>query len=201
MTDADKHLPAPSATLQLLLDTTEQLIGEKGCRGTTLQDIMERTHLSKGAIYHYVTGKDELFGMILRAKMNATNERFNEVVRGVEGPDPTMPIQLIAGSMGNSSGGQDVTSKIFMYLLSQNDNPKIAAILKSGYEFSQRTAADWIRVGQQAGAIPQEVDAEKMASIFMAFVYGLRVQNLIVADSDSRLELKDIFQVLLRSLS
>ncbi|WP_175471903.1 helix-turn-helix domain-containing protein [Paenibacillus naphthalenovorans] len=41
-------------TFQFILSTTEQLIKEKGCQQTTLQDIMERTGLSKGAIYHYV---------------------------------------------------------------------------------------------------------------------------------------------------
>ncbi|WP_027092074.1 TetR/AcrR family transcriptional regulator [Cohnella thermotolerans] len=54
-------------TLQLLLDTARQLIREKGCMKTTFSDIMERSGLSKGAIFHYVKGKDDLLGMLLRS--------------------------------------------------------------------------------------------------------------------------------------
>jgi AcrR family transcriptional regulator len=44
-------------SFQLLLTSTEQLIQEKGCKNTTLKDIIEQTGLSKGAIYHYVTAR------------------------------------------------------------------------------------------------------------------------------------------------
>ena len=56
-------------SFQNILLTTEELILEKGCRNTTLKDIIERTGLSKGAIYHYVASKDELFGLILKTKI------------------------------------------------------------------------------------------------------------------------------------
>ncbi|ALS22500.1 MULTISPECIES: TetR/AcrR family transcriptional regulator [Paenibacillus] len=65
-------------TFQFILSTTEQLIKEKGCQQTTLQDIMERTGLSKGAIYHYVKSKDELFGKILLGYMEELNHSFHE---------------------------------------------------------------------------------------------------------------------------
>ena len=56
-------------TFQHILAITEELILEKGCRHTTLKSIIERTGLSKGAIYHYVDSKDELFRLILQSKV------------------------------------------------------------------------------------------------------------------------------------
>lgn len=52
-------------TWEKLLDETERLIKEKGCQKTTLKDIMERTGLTKGGIYHYVESKNELFAQLM----------------------------------------------------------------------------------------------------------------------------------------
>ena len=187
-------------SFQLILDTAEQLIKEKGCRQTTLQDIISKSGLSKGAIYHYVSGKDELFGLILKAKMETMNTRFDGVVSEAATKDAVLPIRFIAEGMALQTDVQSVTSKIFTYLLSQINNPKIEAILQELYDFTLLTATRWIETGQKAGAIPESVDAAKMASIFMVFTYGLRVQNIISKKSYQKVEIEDIFGLLFHSL-
>jgi len=189
-----------SASFQLILDTTEQLIKEKGCRQTTLQDIIDRTGLSKGAIYHYVSGKDELFGLILKSKAEQMNERFQAAVAETVGPDAVPPIQSITQGMIANTDKNDVGSKIFIYLLSQNENPKIAEMLTDLYNFSLRMATSWLEVGQKAGAIPPEIDASRAAAIFMTFTYGIRVQNVIAGDMDQTLQADEVFKVIVRSL-
>lgn len=166
----------PSATLQFILETAESLIQEKGCRQTTLQDIIERTGLSKGAIYHDVSGKDELFGMILKTNMSMMYEQFHSIVAESPGADVTNPVRFITDQIGVQTGKDDAASKIFIYLLSQNDNPKVAAILGSVYDFSYQMTSQWIEFGKEAGVIPQEVQTEKIAALFMSFLYGMRVQ-------------------------
>ncbi|MDP4162698.1 MAG: TetR/AcrR family transcriptional regulator [Bacillota bacterium] len=189
-----------NASFDTILEATEQLIKEKGCRQTTLQDIIEKSGLSKGAIYHYVSGKDELYGLILKSKMEFMNTGFDGAVASAPEKDAVLPIQFIAKGMAQQTEGQDVTSKIFTYLLSQIDNPKIEAILGELYGFSLATARSWIEKGQTAGAIPAEINAEKMASLFMVFTYGLRVQNLISKNTEQRIQIEDIFTLLFRSL-
>ncbi|MFC5450809.1 TetR/AcrR family transcriptional regulator [Paenibacillus aestuarii] len=189
-----------SASFQLILDTTEQLVKEKGCRQTTLQDIIDRTGLSKGAIYHYVSGKDELFGLILKSKAEQMNERFQAAVAGTVGPDAVPPIQTITQGMIANTDKNDVGSKIFIYLLSQNENPKIAEMLTDLYNFSLRMATSWLEVGQKAGAIPPDIDANRAAAIFMTFTYGIRVQNVIAGDMHQALQADEVFRVIFRSL-
>ncbi|WP_245602145.1 TetR/AcrR family transcriptional regulator [Peribacillus kribbensis] len=46
---------------------------EIGCKNTTLQEIIKASGLSKGAIYHYVSSKDELFGLIFQNKLQEIN--------------------------------------------------------------------------------------------------------------------------------
>lgn len=192
--------PSPvSASFQLILDTAEQLIREKGCRQTTLQDIIDRSGLSKGAIYHYVSGKDELFGLILKSRMEEVNAKFFEAVAEQQTASVDRPLQAIAEGMARSSGHLDVSNKIFIYLLGQMDNPKVAELVRGIYEHTLATSSRWIRVGQESGVIPPSVDAQKIATMFVTFMYGMRVQNVIDPAHGSP-ELGDIYQMMIRSL-
>lgn len=53
----NKH---PEQTVQLILDTASTLFFQKGYDHTTLQDIIDATHLSKGAIYHHFASKEAI---------------------------------------------------------------------------------------------------------------------------------------------
>ena len=51
----------PEETVQKILDTAERQFIEKGYDRTSLQDIIQATGLSKGAIYHHFTSKEDIF--------------------------------------------------------------------------------------------------------------------------------------------
>ena len=53
----NKH---PEQTVQLILDTASTLFLQKGYDKTTLQDIIDATKLSKGAIYHHFVSKEAI---------------------------------------------------------------------------------------------------------------------------------------------
>ncbi|MFM9327509.1 TetR/AcrR family transcriptional regulator [Paenibacillus mesotrionivorans] len=71
-----------SLTLKAVLETTERLAAEIGCQNTTLQEIIKRSGMSKGAIYHYVQSKDELFGLILEEHMIKKVEEYRNKAAG-----------------------------------------------------------------------------------------------------------------------
>jgi AcrR family transcriptional regulator len=188
-------------SFQNILLATEALILEKGCRNTTLKDIIERTGLSKGAIYHYVASKDELFGLILKTKIEQVNEKFNQLISHSMGDTPD------AGRFGMATqffhtrqNPNDVGNLIFVYLLSQDDE-KVKSILKSVYQYSKATGVQWIEMGQQNGVIPPNIDAEKMATLFMTFSYGLRVTQILSSPEDEQVATSDIFRLLIQTLS
>ncbi len=53
----NKH---PEQTIERILDTAAQLFFQKGYDRTTLQDIIDATGLSKGAIYHHFASKEAI---------------------------------------------------------------------------------------------------------------------------------------------
>lgn len=54
----------PEETVKLILDAATHLFVEKGYDATSLQDIINETNLSKGAIYHHFSSKEEIFEAI-----------------------------------------------------------------------------------------------------------------------------------------
>lgn len=73
----NKH---PEETVKLILDTAAELFIKNGYDETSLQDIMDVTKLSKGAIYHHFASKEEIFIRIVN-QLGERNERILGRVR------------------------------------------------------------------------------------------------------------------------
>lgn len=180
------NIPIRSANFKLLITTAEQLVREKGCRAATLKDIMERSGLSKGAIYHYVRSKDELLGLVLQESFEAVNQQFMAALSesGVN-HNPEEPFQVISRELRNMLHENDVSVRIFIYLLSQMDNPDISNRMRDLYENVVSTSVAWIKTGQQCGAIPNHIDPRKIAEMFVMFSYGMQIRHSISPESTS----------------
>ncbi|WLR44246.1 TetR/AcrR family transcriptional regulator [Bacillus carboniphilus] len=169
-------------TKRLLLRAVHDLVKEKGCIKMTLNDIMERTKLSKGAIYHYVKSKDELLGLVLMEKLNETNDRFFAKVS--EGKKQLQePLDEITQNVSFIEEPSEVTNQIFIYLLSRQDNPQVKKILKQFYEFNINLSKNWIHSGQENGVIDPSIHAQKTAELFVLIAYGLRARSAITDSS------------------
>lgn len=189
-------------SFQHILSVTEEIILEKGCRNTTLKDIIERSGLSKGAIYHYVESKDELFGLILQSKIEEMNEKFHMTIsRSIkEGSSNQGSFSMVSQFFYSRQSAHDIGNLIFIYLLSQ-DNEKVKKILNDIYRYSKDTGAKWIKMGQKNGVIPANIDAEKMAKLMITFSYGLRVTQILSTDVTDNVDSSDIFKVIMKTLT
>lgn len=113
----------PEETVKLILDTAQKLFIEKGYEQTSLQDIIDGTKLSKGAIYHHFTSKEDIFikicdrigqeNALLLAKV-----RDHPTLNGLEKLQ-----EIFRASLRNSN--QSMLMEIIPYLL---NNPKFLTI-------------------------------------------------------------------------
>ncbi|KFM94527.1 MAG: TetR/AcrR family transcriptional regulator [Paenibacillus macerans] len=165
-------------TTRRLIDATKALIEEKGCYSITMQDIMDRSGLSKGAIFHYVKSKDEIFVWLLQEVLEETNRRFmNEVEHGRRNFDD--PMQKIKESIIEYESPYSITNKVLLYLLGKEEDPLVAEALKEYYDRSVYLSKVWIETGQKYGVIPEMVDAEKTAEMFTLMTLGFRIRSSI----------------------
>ena len=113
----------PEETVKLILDTAAKLFAEKGYDETSLQDIIDRTNLSKGAIYHHFSSKEEIFLRVCD-RVGQESERVlrkivsREDLSGVEKLKEIFRVSLLCPS-------QNRIMDIVPYLL---DNPKFLSI-------------------------------------------------------------------------
>jgi len=165
-------------TISRLLDTTKALIMEKGCQSITMKDIMDRSGLSKGAIFHYVKSKNEIFVWVLQERLEETNDNFMQAIQdGTQRFDE--PMERIQESIIAYENPHDVTNKVLLYLLGREDDPMVAEALKQYYERSAQLSKIWIETGQRHGVIPETVDAEKTADMFTLMTVGLRIRSSV----------------------
>ncbi|ASJ52478.1 TetR family transcriptional regulator [Brevibacillus formosus] len=171
-------------TIRQLLDATKQLLQEKGCHAITMKDLMEKSGLSKGAIFHYVKSKDEIFAWVLQERLETIHHHFMEEVnqgrKTFEGP-----MQVIANNLAALENANDVTNKVLHYLIGKEDEPAIAEVLQHFYERSVQLSKEWILSGQQYGVIQKSVDPDKMAELFVLLTLGLRVRSSFPITSTS----------------
>lgn len=158
---------------------------------------MDRSRLSKGAIYHYVRSKDELFGHILKEQVEATHHRFLAATQSEDGLEA--PLAAIAGIMGDNDESE-IFDAIFFYLLGRKEDPQVKELLRNIYQFNEAIGADWIRSGQKAGLIPTSLDPVKTAARFIAFSYGSWILAKIAPDS-SRSSQEDLHQLMFETLT
>ena len=113
----------PEETVKLILDTAQKLFIEKGYDQTSLQDIIDAAKLSKGAIYHHFSSKEDIFIKICDriALENAplfAAVRDHPTLNGLEKLQEIFRVSL-------RNANQSMLMEIIPYLL---NNPKFLTI-------------------------------------------------------------------------
>src|SRR5699024_602179 len=171
-------------TKQYLLSATKELIRDIGCSKLTFKNIMERTNLSKGAIYHHVKNKNQLLALVLLERNKEINSKFYSKV-DYNKPNLDGPLEEILTSIHPLSDPAEVSNQIFFYLISQSHDPEVAGVLQQLYEQSYGLSKTWIKEGQENHVISKEIDADSASELFTMLTYGFRVKSMIAGESNT----------------
>lgn len=93
----------PEQTVEKILSAAERLFAQKGYAKTTLQDIIDTTGLSKGAVYHHFKSKEEIAAKVgdrLGARVAAELARIPgrcRLDRPCKSCKPCLPVSLLPG--------------------------------------------------------------------------------------------------------
>jgi Transcriptional regulator len=69
-----------SATVSKILLCAAELFAENGFDATTLQEITEKAQLSKGAVYHHFTSKQQIMDCLIQKQIDEINGNFIDLV-------------------------------------------------------------------------------------------------------------------------
>lgn len=86
----------PEQTVEKILDAAACLFAQKGYAHTTLQDVIDETGLSKGAVYHHFKSKEEIAAKVgerMGAEFTATlaHIRDDDAMTGLQNCRPSLP--------------------------------------------------------------------------------------------------------------
>ncbi len=68
-----------------ILETAEKLFYHKGYEATSIQDILDELHMSKGGFYHHFESKLQLLEALCGQQMAQNNQRMMDAVKAAEG--------------------------------------------------------------------------------------------------------------------
>ncbi|MBU5351745.1 TetR/AcrR family transcriptional regulator [Paenibacillus barcinonensis] len=187
-------------TTEQLLKATKELLRDKGCHSITLKEIMERSGLSKGAIFHYVKTKDEIFVWILLEHLDMIHEAVLNNIAEAEIKTFEGPMQIIAANLSGMEDRELITNKVLAYLLGKEDDPEVSKALQQFYDTSVKHSAHWIELGQQHQVINRSVDANSMGELFVLLSTGLRVRSFMKTNNQDGLKPKDIASFMAETL-
>ena len=74
------------ATRQMLVSVARELFAERGYNGTSVEEIIQRAGVARGALYHHFSGKDALFRAVYDAVQEETTSRV--VAAALAVPEP-----------------------------------------------------------------------------------------------------------------
>jgi AcrR family transcriptional regulator len=78
-----------------ILAAALESFAERGFAATRLEDVAARAGISKGTLYLYFKGKEELFEAVVRARLLPNLERLEALVRTFEGPSGPLLERLL----------------------------------------------------------------------------------------------------------
>ena len=149
------------------------LFNIKGYAGTSLNDVCERTGLTKGAIYAYYKDKEDLAVAALDFNTEKILSGFRHYAARVE----NIPARIVALAEFYKENFQQLFSEGGCPFLSAatefDDQPgRIADQLKDGFAAWKQGFMDIMEDGIQKGQVPAGINKEKYASLFIAMIEG-----------------------------
>ncbi len=176
----------PQVTREQILQAAYQAVYEHGLNATSLDDILARTGVSKGALYHHFEGKQALGGAIVDAVLSArVRESGLDPIAG--GDDPIGALQRLLRGLARRPAEdvlrygcpiQNLAAEISS--LDEQLRTRVDAVLARWIE----GVRDALRAGQAAETVDREVDAQRAATFVVASIEG--TLTLVKASRDPR---------------
>jgi AcrR family transcriptional regulator len=155
---------------QRLLNVARTLFAEKGFEGTSVQDVVVAAGVTKGAMYHYFSSKDdllyEIYGRVLRMQM----ERLEKFV-SQEGSVEERLHAAAADVVVTTTENLDSTT-IFFRSLHQLSEEKQKEIRRERRRYHETFRAMVVE-GQQSGIFRDDISADLCVDFFFGSVHHL----------------------------
>lgn len=165
-------------TRQKILTCARQLFAQKGFLAVTMADVCERSGLSRGGVYRYFSGTEELFAALLEDSSEETARL------GLSGcPSERLSERLRRSAVEIGRGEDSLSLAIYEYAAQGH-----AEFFERLYRQSRESWSALIREGMACGEFRQ-LEAESVVDMILFYYQGLRLWSRVMpleAGADQR---------------
>lgn len=189
-------------TRKAIVEASMRLFARRGYHGASVAQIAEATGLTKGALYWYFKGKEDLFLTVLDCiKENWRNAVMSrvEASRGV-----IEKLGELFDATSEMLGSDENPHSMHLFLVvagAQPEMPEFEDAIKSAYAEHVKFIADTIRSGQEEGEIRRDIDAESAALGIIGCLEGIMLQAKLHPPAAVAAAIAEMKHHLVRSLS
>ena len=158
----------PGYDLESLLTVAVTVFNERGYDGTSMEDLAQRLGISKSAIYHHVTSKDELLRLAMDRALDGLFEVL-ERTRRLDARAVDKLEHLVRGSVGVL---QERLPYVTLLLRARGNTEVERAALNRRRQFD-RYVAGLVRQAEADGDIRPDVDPAVTARLLFGMVNSL----------------------------
>lgn len=186
-------------TKRRILELAADAFAEKGYAGTSLNDVIRRSGLTKGAFYFHFESKEELALAVYRTKQEAWMGRVMTRVMGHERAlDRFASIPGILVDLIEEDSSSRSMSRLSQELCHDPElAPKVTPQLRNWVELS----ADLVRKAQEEGDVRPDLDPVEVAEVAVAGFIGIEeLTEALGEDRDLRRRVDAYVRIFLSAL-
>lgn len=157
------------------LDAAQHLIARHGVQGTSMNQIVRASGLSKGAIYGHFASKADLVialqSRILEGRLSETALHFQSGTSARE-----RILRLLRTLLeGGGSSDRERARLSLQFTSAALQSPSLRAQVDARYDRMHRLFRDLLAEGTRSGEFRTDFDADATATAILALIDGLRV--------------------------
>ena len=180
-----------------ILQAAETLFSSKGYHGTSMNDIVKESGLSKGAIYGHFRSKEQLFQALQERQLAATLDQ----IKLVFSPDDSAVEKMwtAADAVFNPicDCPKEVCRMSLEFMIEASRMKSLQPGLESRYSKIHSFISELIDEGINKGEFRQDIDADTLASILFAALDGL---SLHWATTSKAFDMQKIKETMITSI-
>ena len=175
-----------------ILEAAKRVFAKKGFAASTIDEIAQEAEFSKGAMYGYFEGKEDLFFSLIQEKMDDIEERLREVVESSDDPE-TKIRDLIETHLTFFEEDRD------FFQIIASEQPRLGAETESRLRENMKERCvrglDLIekamRAGVSAGML-KEIEPRFLATGFVGIIHAFTTNWILTGGGDPLTEMKPI---------
>lgn len=168
-----------------ILDAARRCFIRDGFHATSMQDLLAEAELSAGAVYRYFKGKDDIIAAIAAEALAEVATSF-DMHDADEPPQLDNIIDLVLQVEKPPLAGSPDSARLLVQIWSEAlRSPELAAQLTDVMAASRGILGGLVAQHQKRGLLPDDVPAEQVAAVLIAFVDGFMVQRAVHGHADA----------------